>query len=102
LAGIRRHIYRNERAIQDVAKMLREADQFDPIARAIVTLARTTAASLDRLEHDPERSEYVVASTARTHLAILEACRPGMIVAGDSFDGLIDEIAAAVRDSATP
>jgi len=90
---------RNERAVDDLAKHLRQLQQFGPVEAAFVSLARTTAASLDRLEHDGDRSEHVVGSVARVHLQALDALRPNVTTAGDTFDRLIDELSTAVRDA---
>jgi hypothetical protein len=78
--------------------MLRDLDQYGPMESAITVLARTTAAALDRLEQDPGRSEHTVGHVARVHLQALEALRPNVLPAGDAFDRLVDELAAAVRD----
>jgi hypothetical protein len=99
--AIRRQRLRNERAIDDVAKMLRELDQFGPIESALITLARTTGASLDRLEHDNDRSEHTVGSVARVHLQAIESLRPNVTIAGDAFDRLLGELSTALRDPAT-
>lgn len=97
----RRHIYRNERGVGDVAKWLRELQQYGPFEHALITLARTTAASLDRLEHDQDRSEHTVGNVARVHLQVLAALRPNIAVAGDTFDQLLDELSTAIRDPPT-
>jgi hypothetical protein len=96
--AIRRRRGRNELAVDGVAKYLRDLQQFGPIETALVTLARTTGASLDRLEHDSERSEHVVGSVARVHLQALDSLRPNVTTAGDTFDKLLDELSTAVRD----
>lgn len=78
--------------------MLREIDQYGPMETALVVLARTTAAALDRLELDAGRSEHTVGHVARVHLQALEALRPNMAPSADAFDRLADELAAAVRE----
>jgi hypothetical protein len=96
----RRHRYRNERGVDALARWLRDLQQYGPYEEALIILARTTAASLDRLEHqdDLDRSEHTVGNVARVHLQVIEALRPNMIPAGDSFDTLIDELSTALRD----
>jgi len=56
---------RNERAIDAVAAALRRVDAYDEIAAARVTLARSEAAAIDRLEDDPDRSEHTIGSVGR-------------------------------------
>jgi hypothetical protein len=99
--SIQRHRYRNERSIDEVARYLRELQQFGPIEAALVTLARTTAAALDRLEHTSDRSEHVVGTVARVHLQALEALRPNTTTAADTFDRLLDELTTAIRNPAS-
>jgi hypothetical protein len=93
----RRRRGRNERAVDDLARLLREVDDWDAHRAAVVVLARTTAAALDRLEADPDRSEHVVGTVARVHAYALDALTPN-VTAGDAFDRLADELSAAVRD----
>jgi hypothetical protein len=49
------------------ATMLRHLED-DPLSRAFMTLARTTAAALDGLEADPRRSEHLLGTVARVHV----------------------------------
>jgi hypothetical protein len=100
--SIRRSKWRNERAVDGVAKLLRDTDRYGPIEAAVVCLARTTAASLDRLEHDELRSEHVIGTVARVHLQALSVLRPSMMPTGDAFDRMLDELSTAVRDPTAP
>jgi hypothetical protein len=100
--SIQRSRWRNERAVDGVAKLLRDTDRYGPIEAAVVTLARTTAASLDRLEHDDDRSEHVIGTVARVHLQALTALRPNLMPTGDAFDRMLDELSSAVRDPTAP
>lgn len=98
--AVRRSRGRNERAADGVAAMLRRLGDYDDHRAAYVTLARTTAAALDRLEADPDRSEHVVGSVARVHAYCLDALRPTMLGGPtDPLESLADELAAAVRDA---
>ena len=91
----------NERAVDEIVSMLRDLDDLDAHRQAFVTLARTTAAALDRLEADPARSEHTVATVARRDTAdALEALRPAPGVVPDALDVLTAELAAAVAASA--
>ena len=77
--------------------MLRQLEVYDPLRQAYVTLARTTAASLDRLEADPQRSEHVVATVARVHGRCLEQLGPASGVVPDVLDVLAAELAEVVH-----
>jgi hypothetical protein len=90
---------RNERAVDDLARYLRQLEQADPYIAAQISAARTTGASLDRLEADPDRSEHVVGSVARVHAAILAELRPVHAAGADAFDRLIGELSAPLRDT---
>lgn len=79
-----------------VAAALRRSGEFDEHRHAYVTLARTTAAALDRLEQDPDRSEHVLGTVARVHAHCLDSLRPADALAGaDPFDDLL----TALRDT---
>jgi ABC-type enterochelin transport system substrate-binding protein len=99
--AIRRRRGRNELAVDKLAGYLRKLHQFDPWREAVIKTARTTAASLDRLEHDDDRSEHVVGSVSRVHLEALEKLRPALIPTGDAFDRMLDELSASLRDAET-
>jgi hypothetical protein len=90
---------RNERAVDDLAKYLRQLEQADPYIAAQIAAARTTAASLDRLESDVERSEHVIGSVARVHAQILSELRPLHGAGADAFDRLISELSSPIRDT---
>lgn len=91
----------NERSVSAVAGQLRELDQYDDWTAAIVTAARTgTGRALDDLNADPSSSKHTIAMVANVHRQLLEAVRP-VNALDDAFDKLSDELAAAVRDSAT-
>jgi len=80
--------------------MLRRVGDYDDHRAAYVVLARTTGAALDRLEHDPDRSEHVVGTVARVHAHCLDALRPApMFGPADPLETLADELSTAVRDS---
>jgi hypothetical protein len=96
-AGPRRR-GRNERAVDAVAALLRSTGDYDAHRAAYITLARTTAAALDRLEHDDDRSEHVIGTVARVHCHALDALRPAPGASLDALDALTDELAAALRD----
>jgi hypothetical protein len=83
--------------VDGLAKYLRELGQDNPYVSAQVSAARTTAASLDRLEADVERSEHVVGSVARVHAQILAELRPTGPAGADAFDRLLGELSTAVR-----
>ena len=90
---------RNQRAVDALAKRLRDGDDFDEYTAALVTLARTEAASLDRLERDDDRSEHTVATVGRGLLEVYRELKPAQS-GYDPFDALTDALSAAVRDSA--
>jgi hypothetical protein len=90
---------RNQRAVDKLAKLLRDLDAFDDYTAAMVTLARTGAASLDRLERDDERSEHTIATLGRVQLEVLRELRPPT-TGHDPFDELTAALSAAVRDTA--
>jgi hypothetical protein len=93
---------RNERAVDALAAYIRRLDTYDPFTAAVVTLARTMAASLDRLEVDADRSEHVIGTVGRVQLQALEALRPTGPVSGDAFDELVAAMGAAMGDTAAP
>jgi hypothetical protein len=86
LPAPRRRRGRNERALDEVARLLAREGVYDEIARALATLGRTTGAGLDRLEDDPGHSEHVLGSVARVHREVLGDLR--------SFVGEGDDLAA--------
>lgn len=87
-----------ENGIFDLAKALSEQGVGDEHTRALTALARTTAASLDRLNKDAKRNESTIASVAKVHLDILaELAMP--IHEHDPFDELTLALSAAVRDT---
>ena len=90
---------RNQRAVDALAKRLRDGDEYDEYAAALVTLARTEAAALDRLERDDDRSEHTVATVGRGLLEVYRELRPATGV-HDPFDELTAALSAAVRDTA--
>ncbi len=90
---------RNQRAVDRLAKHLRAGDECDDYTEALIVLARTEAASLDRLERDDDRSEHTVATVGRGLLEVYRELRPTNVGA-DPFDALTDALSAAVRDSA--
>lgn len=92
---------RNQRAVDKLAGRLRELDASDEHTAALVTLARTCAASLDRLEHDTDRSEHTIATLGRVQLEVLRELRPP-VTGHDPFDELTAALSAAVRDTAPP
>jgi len=96
--AIARRKGRNERIIDVCVRALRDGGRYGAREKALATLARTLGASLDRLEHDPGRSEHTVGHVARVHLQALEALRPNAAPSADAFDRLADELAAAVRE----
>ena len=89
---------RLQRSVDSLAKQLRTGDDYDEHTAALVTLARATAASLDRLEADRDRSEHTIAQLAARHLDVLRELRPATQVA-DLFAELDAELDAALRDS---
>jgi hypothetical protein len=92
---------RNQRAVDALARKWRTFDQHDEHTAALIVLARTCAAALDRLEHDDDRSEHTVATVGRVQLEVLRELAPP--VAGtDPFDELAAALDAAVRDTAPP
>jgi len=80
---------------------LRGLKQYDDYRAALVTLARTGAAALDRLEADPRRSEYTIATLARVHLGALGELRPSDIRSDDAFTALLVGMTNAMTLSAT-
>ena len=82
-----------------VAGLLRNLGDYGAHRAAFVTLGRTTGAALDRLEHDPDRSEHVVGNVARVHAIVLEHLTPApSSSSADELDRFEDVIAAALRD----
>jgi len=107
LFGDRRRRFHRGRVRLDLDRTvaaLRAADRLDDSDRALIALARSTANGLDRLEADAHRSEHVVASMARVHLAVLVAlsqrdAAAGELAPGDDGD---DELAGLLRDYGDP
>jgi hypothetical protein len=77
-----------------VAGALRRLDAYDELAQARVTLARTLAASLDRLEGDPDRAEYTLGSVGRVYRDLL-----GDLAAPFASDASLEQLLAALDDS---
>ena len=92
---------RNQRAVDALAKYLRSLEQADEYTAALIVLARTGAASLDRLEADDDRSEHTIATLARVQLEVLRELAPP-VGTNDPFDDLAAALDAAVRDTAPP
>ena len=90
---------RVQRSVDALAKQLRASDDYDAHTAALITTARVTAATLDRLEQDRDRSEHVVSTAAGRHLSVLLELRPGTAIV-DPFADLDDELSTALRDSA--
>lgn len=88
---------RNQRAVDKLATRWRELDAFDDHTAALIVLARTCAASLDRLEHDDDRNEYTIATGGRVYLEVLRELTPP-VGGDDPFDALTAALSAAVRD----
>jgi hypothetical protein len=90
---------RNQRAVDALAKRWRTLDVYDEHTAAMITLARTGAASLDRLERDQDRSEHTIATLARVQLEVLRELTPP-VSGDDPFDALTAALSAAIRDPA--
>ena len=87
---------RNSRALDRLARDLRDAGDYDAHAQALMTTARTIAASLDRMEHDYGASEHTIGANARVLLAIMEQLRPR----DRSEANELDAFRAAIREAA--
>ena len=91
---------RNRRALGKVATLLEEEDRLDAITAAKLDALRELAESLDRMHFDAGRSEHTVAQVARVYLDTLNG-----LVEKDTGSSpirlVIDDITAAVRDSAS-
>lgn len=85
------------RAVGALAAELKRTGVDDAHTLATLDALRRVANSLDRLEHDPDRSEHTVGANARVFAQLLEQVRPADTSGVDDLDAFRTAIADAAR-----